>query len=201
MRRIASYMWRMDRETDTSDLTGKLLIAMPGMGDPRFDGSVIFLCSHSTDGALGLVVNRPSTGVRFSDLLRQLKIEPRPEGRDIAVRIGGPVEHGRGFVLHSADYTGSAATLKVGEQVGLTATLDVLEAIAHGTGPDRAILALGYAGWGPMQLEAEIALNTWLVADASDAILFGDEDAQKWALALRSIGVEASALSATAGRA
>ena len=187
--------------SDDGTLTGKLLIAMPGMGDPRFDRSVIFMCSHGEDGALGLIVNKPTPAVRFSELLEQLDIDVGPDAASIDVHFGGPVENGRGFVLHSNDYDANSSTLEIGRAFGMTATLDILEDIARGTGPDQAILALGYSGWGPGQLEAEIRENGWLVVDASPALVFAGEDEGKWAAALSSIGVDPLTLSATAGRA
>ena len=184
-----------------SALDGQLLIAMPGMGDPRFEKSVIFMCAHSEDGALGLIVNKPSSELEFSSLLQQLDIHVASPNRDIRVHFGGPVEHGRGFVLHSGDYTSSDATLKVDERFGMTATLDVLEDIARGTGPDAALLALGYSGWGPGQLEDEILQNGWLTCDASPELVFGSDDEDKWQAALKTLGVDALTLSATAGHA
>lgn len=183
------------------ELDGKLLVAMPGMGDPRFAKSVILICAHSPEGAMGLIVNRPSRDMSFRNLLEQLKIPRAPLGRDIRVHMGGPVERGRGFVLHSGDYTGGPATMKVGEGYGMTATLDILEALARGEGPAQAILALGYSGWGPGQLEDEIKANGWLVADASAALVFSQDDAGKWASALRGMGIDPLTLSALSGRA
>lgn len=188
----------LDSETDMN-LTGKLLIAMPGMGDPRFEHAVVFICAHSDEGAMGLIVNKPAD-VRFSELLEQLDIEG-PEGADTQVHFGGPVENGRGFVLHSDDYMSNISTLTVGGGFGMTATLDILEDIAAGRGPVRLIMALGYAGWGPGQLEAEIRQNGWLTCDADARLVFGASDGTKWAGALKMLGVDAVALSSTAGRA
>lgn len=186
---------------DFQTLDGQLLIAMPGMGDPRFDRSVVFLCAHSSDGALGLIVNKPTPQVEFSSLLEQLDIEVGERKRDIRVHFGGPVENERGFVLHSGDYAENAATLQVGGAFGMTATLDVLEDIARGEGPSSALLALGYSGWGPGQLESEIMQNGWLTCDADPDLVFGDDDAGKWEAALRTLGVDPLSLSGTAGRA
>ena len=183
------------------NLAGKLLIAMPGMGDPRFEHSVIFLCAHSDDGAMGLIVNKPAADLSFSQLLDQLGI-PHGEGsRDIRIHLGGPVEHGRGFVLHSGDYHGQGTTMKVDARFGMTATLDVLQALAEGEGPEQSILALGYAGWGPGQLEDEILGNGWLTCEATEALVFGAAVAGKWEGALKTIGVNPLSLSAAAGRA
>lgn len=183
------------------DLTGKFLVAMPGMGDPRFDKSVILVCAHSDEGAMGLIVNKPVQEVTFAGLLEHLNIPHAPEGREIAVHFGGPVERGRGFVLHSRDYRGRAAMMKIEGGFGMTATLDVLEALARGEGPHHALLALGYSGWGPGQLEAEIARNDWLIADADAALVFTADDSTKWSGALRSLGIDPLALSSAAGHA
>ncbi len=186
---------------DVTSLDGQLLIAMPGMGDPRFEKSVIFLCAHSEEGALGLIVNKPSREIRFSNLLEQLDLEVGDTSRDIRVHFGGPVENERGFVLHSADYAAEAATLRVSDKFGMTATLDVLEDIAKGNGPSMALLALGYSGWGPGQLEDEILQNGWLTCEANDSLVFGTDDDHKWAAALATLGIDPLTLSSTAGRA
>jgi putative transcriptional regulator len=183
------------------NLSGKLLIAMPGMGDPRFERSVVFLCAHSPEGAMGLIVNKPAPDISFRGLLEQLGIVPAPGLADIRVHFGGPVEHGRGFVLHSADYRGNSSTLQVDDRFGMTATLDILEDIARGEGPAASMLALGYAGWGPGQLEGEILRNGWLTGDAAPDLVFAEPDATKWERALRSMGIDPVSLSAAAGRA
>jgi putative transcriptional regulator len=183
------------------DLTGKLLIAMPGMGDPRFDRSVVLLCVHSGDGAMGLIVNKPAPDLAFGDLLGQLGIASGRDDIRLPVHVGGPVEHGRGFVLHTTDYGRAGATLGIDDRFGMTATLEILEDIARGQGPRSALLALGYAGWGPGQLEGEIQRNGWLTGEASEGLVFATPDADKWAAALGEIGVDARLLSSTAGRA
>jgi putative transcriptional regulator len=183
------------------NLSGKLLIAMPGMGDPRFEHSVVFLCAHSDDGAMGLIINKPAPDLSFDDLQDQLGIKRSEQSREIRVHFGGPVEHSRGFVLHSADYGGEGATLKVDSQFGMTATLDILQAIAAGEGPAASLLALGYAGWGPGQLESEILRNGGLTCDASADLVFSDQNDGKWTRALKTIGVDPISLSSTAGRA
>ena len=183
------------------DLSGKLMVAMPAIGDPRFEHSVILICAHSDEGAMGLIVNKPVPDFSFSELLTQLKITKKGRGRDIRVHFGGPVERGRGFVLHSDDYSSSGATTQVRGGYGMTATLDVLEALAKGAGPRQALLALGYAGWGAGQLEAEIARNDWLVSDPAHDLIFSPEDAGKWSGALRNMGIDPLSLSPSAGRA
>ena len=183
------------------NLTGQLIIAMPDMGDPRFERAVILICAHSSSGAMGLIVNQPVPALRFEDLLVQLKIPRGDQARDIRLLIGGPVERGRGFVLHSSDYQSAKATMSVGETYGMTTTLDVLEALSHGDGPLEAVMAFGYSGWGAGQLEAEIARNDWLIGTPSDGLIFGGEAARKWALALIGIGINPMALSPSGGRA
>jgi len=184
------------------DLSGKLLVAMPGLGDTRFARSVILICAHSADGAMGLVVNRPAPDLKFDDLLEQLGIDRGDgDGGALPIHFGGPVETARGFVLHSPDYPATAATLRVGPRYAMTATLDVLEDIARGRGPASAMLALGYSGWGPGQLEAEILDNGWLTCDASDEIVFGVADAIKWRRAVESLGIGPAGLSSASGHA
>ena len=183
------------------DLAGKLMVAMPALGDPRFERSVILICAHSDQGAMGLIVNKPVPDFSFAELLTQLNISRHEKGRDIRVHFGGPVERGRGFVLHSSDYASGAATTQVRGGFGMTATLDVLEALAQGAGPKQALLALGYAGWGAGQLESEIARNDWLVSDAEGELIFSGQDSTKWAGALRRMGIDPITLSPSAGHA
>ncbi len=183
------------------ELAGKILIAMPAMGDARFAHTVILICAHSDDGAMGLILNRPASDMNFASLLDQLKITQSDACRDIRVHFGGPVERGRGFVLHSGDYNGGPATMAVEGGYGMTATLDILESLANGAGPASALLALGYSGWGPGQLEAEIARNDWLTADAPADLIFSPDDPGKWTQALRAMGIDPVGLSSTAGRA
>lgn len=188
-------------DADTIDLTGQLLIAMPDMGDDRFARAVVYMCAHSAEGAMGLIVNKPTPDVRFADLLEQLSIETGPMSRDIRIHFGGPVETGRGFVLHSSDYASGAGTMQVAGEIAMTATLDVLEDMATGQGPARSMLALGYAGWGPRQLETEIAQNGWLVCPSDDDILFGRANEHKWTAALKLLGIDPLVLSASGGSA
>lgn len=184
------------------ELNGKILIAMPGMADPRFAHSIVLICTHSEDHTMGLIINKPTPDLSFPVLLAHLGIESGPQIRTIPVQFGGPVDRGRGFVLHSPDWQGrDTLTFDLPDGTLLTSTLDILEAMANGQGPRQAMMALGYAGWGPGQLEAEISRNDWLIADACDGLIFSAPDHQKWAIALRSIGVDPLGLSATAGRA
>ena len=185
---------------DDGYLTGQLLIAMPTMGDPRFERTVIYMCAHSADGAMGLVVNKEANEIDFPELLNQLEIETDGVKNPIPVLTGGPVETGRGFVLHSMDYS-QESTLKVTDEVGLTATVDILRAIAEGEGPDRSLLTLGYAGWASGQLDDEIQANGWLNVPADASILFDDDLSSKWDRAVRKVGIDPSFLSAEAGHA
>lgn len=193
---------------NSSRLTGQLLIAMPGMLDPRFERSVILICAHSADGAMGLVVNRTMPDVRFPQLLEQLGIDPGQDMRDIPVRFGGPVEPGRGFVLHRAEPDGAdpegddpEGTVRIDDDLVMTTTRNILEDFAAGIGPDPAVLALGYAGWGPGQLDNEILQNGWLTSERSDEIIFGTDNDAKWLLALRDMGIDPLLLSPSAGHA
>lgn len=183
------------------DLTGKLLVAMPGMGDPRFERSVVYLSAYSDQGAMGLIVNKPASHLKLSDVLEQLT-ETSGDGReDLRVYMGGPVETGRGFVLHSPDYRSAIDTLRVADDFAVTATIDILEDLAAGKGPKTAQLMLGYSGWGPGQLEGEITQNGWLTCDATPELVFDFPDADKWEAALKSIGVDPLGLSAAHGHA
>jgi putative transcriptional regulator len=189
-------------------LDGQMLIAMPAMNDERFARTLIYVCAHSSEGAMGIVVNQPAGNIKFPDLLVQLEVIPASEriqlpGRaeDVKVLKGGPVETGRGFVLHSADYFIENSTLPIDEGICLTATLDILKAIARGKGPSSAILALGYAGWAPGQLEHEIQENGWLHCAADSELIFGSDIGGKYAKALRKIGIDLGMLSSQAGHA
>ena len=182
-------------------LEGKILIAMPGMADPHFEKSVIFMCAHSAEGAMGIMINKPVAGLSFHDLMRKLELQVMPETPNFPILYGGPVETGRGFVLHSGDYESSEATLPVSEDVSLTATLDILRAMAEGRGPQHAIFALGYAGWTAGQIEDEIRRNGWIHCDSDAEILFDAGLDAKWSTALRKLGIDASGLSAHAGHA
>ena len=188
-------------------LDGQMLIAMPSMGDERFSRSVIYVCAHSTEGAMGIVVNQPAANISFSDLLVQLDVIPAadviqlPTGAGVAVLKGGPVDTQRGFVLHSSDFFIENSTLPIDDGICLTATLDILKAIARGTGPRNAILALGYAGWAPGQLENEIQHNGWLHCSADPELIFGQDTSGKYEKALKKIGIDLGMLSSEAGHA
>ena len=183
-----------------TSLAGQMLIAMPQMQDRRFERSVILLCAHNEDGAMGLVINKLIDSLTLPELLTQLGIDGDGLRGKAHVHFGGPVESGRGFVLHSADYN-EEGTITVGGDLALTATLDILRAIGRGDGPRRSLLALGYAGWGPGQLDAEIQANGWLHVAADEAIVFGDDFKDKWQRALGKLGIDPIALSGDAGHA
>lgn len=185
---------------DESSLTGQLLIAMPAMADPRFTQTVIYVCAHTAEGAMGLVLNRPVVKPTFEDLLKQLNVAPVPPARHMRLCAGGPVENARGFVLHTADWTGEGS-LMVSNGMALTASLDVLRVIAEGNGPRECVLALGYAGWGPGQLDREMQDNAWLTAPSEETILFDSEHETKWRRALGVLHVDPLALSGVAGHA
>ncbi len=184
-------------------LSGKLLLAMPGMSDPRFERAVVFMCVHDENGAVGVGIGHKRAGMRFRGLLQQLGIEPG-EAPDCAVHHGGPVEPGRGFVLHSTDW-GGQDTLQVngaeGELCAMTGTIDVLKAIAAGRGPKRWIAALGYAGWGEGQLEEEMTRHGWFAASASTDILFDTPTDERWGAAFKGEGVDPRLLSSETGAA
>ena len=186
--------------TKSDWLTGQLLIAMPSMPDPRFAHAVIYVCSHGPNGAMGLVVNRLFGDANFRILLQQLNINFSTDTPDLPVYFGGPVETGRGFVLHSSDYL-HEGTSRIDDAICLSATVEILQAIANGTGPERSIMALGYTGWGAGQLDEEMKANGWLTAPADDALLFDREIDNKWDRALAKIGISPMMLSGEAGHA
>ncbi len=190
----------MSNSTASGYLTGQLLIAMPQMRDPRFTRSVIYMCAHNAEGAMGLVINRLVGSITFPDLLSQLGIHQKVRGDEIRIHFGGPVESARGFVLHSTDYV-QTGTMVVDDGVALTATIDILKDIAEGSGPKHSLLALGYADWGPGQLDSEIQENGWLSVTADDNLVFGENLDGKWELALRKIGAKFDRLSSEAGHA
>lgn len=185
---------------EEAGLEGRFLIAMPGIGDERFHRSVILVCAHSDQGAMGLVVNQRAESINFDELLEQLDIEPNTQTSQTPIRIGGPVESGRGFVLHSSDYKGETA-LNIADKFMLTGTVDILRDIANGNGPEKRIIALGYTGWGAGQLEQEIQQNGWLSCDSVPDIVYGEADDDKWVAALEAMGISPELLSAQGGSA
>ena len=204
---MASFK-QIGAEGAPSYLDGQMLIAMPTMLDPRFERAVIFLCAHSGEGAMGIVVNKPAQGLTFPDLLRQLDITPdvatdeTPDAlAQFPVHNGGPVESARGFVLHTSDYHSDECSLPIDNDISLTATIDVLRAIANGKGPEHALLALGYAGWGAGQLDMEIQTNGWLNCQADTELLFDCKVGRKYNQAMAKIGVDPSMLASNAGHA
>ena len=194
--------------TKSPYLDGQLLIAMPGIGDERFDHALIYMCAHSEQGAMGLIINKTAPMMRFGDLIAQIDVHPddeameaSPELMDMPVLFGGPVEQGRGFVLHSSDYFTPDSSLPVAENISLTATIDILRAMASGRGPNQAIIALGYAGWAPGQLENEIQHNGWLTCPADPDLLFGLGYEERYDAALRKLKIDPAMLSSDAGHA
>jgi len=199
---------KISRSPRRGFLDGKMLIAMPSMRDERFAQSVIYVCAHSSDGAMGIVVNRVAAEIDFPKLLVKLDVIPQEDriqlpddARMVQVLKGGPVETQRGFVLHSSDYFMENSTLPIDDGICLTATVDILKAIACGQGPQSAVLALGYAGWAPGQLESEIQENGWLHCTADRDLIFGANAGAKYAMALEKIGVQPGMLSSEAGHA
>src|SRR5712691_229944 len=204
--RVGQKAW--DKTAGRGYLDGQMLIAMPTMRDERFTRSVIYVCAHSSEGAMGIVVNQPAPNIQFSELLVQLEVIPAaeliqlpPRAGIVKVLKGGPVETGRGFVLHSADFFIENSTLPIDNGICLTATLDILKAIARGDGPASAVLALGYASWAPKQLENEIQENSWLHCAADSELIFGNDVDHKYERALKKIGIDLGMLSSEAGHA
>ena len=193
--------------TKSTYLDGQLLIAMPSMSDPRFERSVIYMCAHSEQGAMGIIINKATPMMRFGDLFAQLDLadsepmEPSPELMDMPVLFGGPVEQGRGFVLHTSDYFTADSSLPVAENIALTATLDILKAMIKGEGPHKAVLALGYSGWAPGQLENEIQHNGWLTCSADEDLLFGVDFEERYNAALKKLKIDPAMLSSDGGHA
>ncbi len=200
----------VEAEKDGRDgyLDGQLLLAMPGMPDDRFARSVIYMCAHSDEGAMGIIINRAAPSVNFSELLVQLEVIAPDEAirlpskaGAVPVLKGGPVETGRGFVLHNNDFFIDNSTLPIDTVVSLTATVDILRAIASGAGPGQAVLALGYAGWSPGQLEEELQQNGWLTCPADASLIFDTPLESKYDCALRKLGIDPSFLSTDFGHA
>lgn len=191
----------MSQMTPEMDLTGKILIAMPSIGDDRFSHSVILVCAHASDFAMGLVLNKPIAGVTMSGLLQQMDIETGLNLPDIEVLDGGPVGRDRGFVIHTEDFICDKSTMHISAGLCLTATRDALQAIASKTPPHRAVLALGYSGWGAGQLEEELALNAWLVCDPDPELVYLQNHKDKWTKALDNLGISPAFLQSEAGNA
>lgn len=197
---MVRHDWKSAFEASGTQLAGQLLVAMPNLRDPHFAGSVVVLCAHSAGGAMGLILNQPIPKLTFEELLKQVGVEPLPPQRSIRLVSGGPVEESRGFVLHSGEWK-AEGSLPVEGGYALTASLDILKAIASGGGPRQGLLALGYAGWGAGQLEAEIARNDWLSVPADEDLLFGGDDRTRWRRALAKLNIDPTLLSAEAGHA
>ncbi len=205
---MKSFNPRRKGPRNRSYLDGQFLLAMPGMPDSRFAKSVIYICAHSDEGAMGIVLNQKARKISFPDLLVQLEVIKEDQAitlpasaGGVSVVRGGPVETGRGFVLHSNEYAIDNSTLEIAKNVSLTATIDILRAIAAGDGPTRAVLALGYASWSPGQLENEIGRNGWLTAPADASVIFDDAHDSKYARVLATMGINEAFLSAEAGHA
>lgn len=194
---------KSQRRSDSGFLNGRLLIAMPTLSDPSFEKTVVLICHHTPETAMGIVVNRAMNGLTFPKLMKQLKMDV-PQGihvPDLTVHYGGPVQPSRGFVLHSDDYQVKDATLAVGNGIALTATMDALKALTTGDGPQRALFALGYAGWAGGQLESELQTNSWLIGEPDPSIVFGTDLDRIWSMALARIGVDPGMVASTAGHA
>ncbi len=187
--------------TKTQGLSGQLLIAMPGIGDQRFERSVILVCQHSAEGAMGLVINRTLAGLTYLELLDQLTLPVAKAVADRPIYAGGPMESGRGFVIHSEDFSLVDGTRRICEGMALTANIDILQAMAQGGGPKRSLVCLGYAGWSPGQLDQEMIGNVWLQVAATPALVFSTPNDQKWPKALAALGIDVAMLSQQAGHA
>jgi putative transcriptional regulator len=191
----------MTKKKDNTYLAGRFILATPAMGDPRFKGALIYICSHDQAGAMGLIVNKSKAGLKLSDLLEQIGIEGDVKVADTPVLNGGPVDIDRGFVLHSADYFKEDTSLKLTDTLNLTSTKDILQALVEENAPERAMLAIGYSGWGEGQLENEIAQNAWLVVDVEEQIIFDSDLGKKRKLAFETLGISPEALSFMSGSA
>ena len=186
--------------TESAYLTGRLLLAMPGMADPRFHRAVIFICAHDANGAMGLVLNQPAAGVTLGKVLDQMNITANPGQAGLPVLTGGPVDNNRGFVLHTPDFR-QPDTVRVNDDFCVTSTIDALKAVAVGKGPSNLLFMLGYSGWGAGQLEKELQENAWLVADPRPSLVFTTTASEKWSAAIKSLGFDLAMLSEEAGRA
>lgn len=188
-------------EYDESYLTGKLLMAMPSIGDPRFHRAVIFICAHDENGAMGLAINQDAPGLEFSKILEQLELDPPSDSApQVPIISGGPVEPARGFLLHSSDFE-QDDTIKISKGLGVTGTTDALKDVAEGKGPQEFLFILGYAGWSAGQLEEELRNNAWLVTDADAKIIFHPKLEEKWDMAMEKLGFDPVMLTGETGRA
>lgn len=197
---MASETQKFDSD---SFLQGKLLVAMPGMSDPRFEQSVIFMCVHSDEGAMGIIINKAIDGIEFQEMLDRLEVNTGKKAPKVPILFGGPMQTTRGFVLHSGDFRSSEenSTLEVTSEISLTTTLDILRAMGSGTGPEKSLFALGYAGWDGGQIEDEIRANAWIHCDADPGLVFDTSLDAKWNGALGKLGIDISGFSAQVGRA
>lgn len=187
--------------TSDDSMAGQVLVAMPGVGDPHFTRSVVYLCAHSAEGAMGLIVNRPLPEAHLTGFLQSLNLEPRASFDGDVLHNGGPVQPERGFVLHSADVSCGEDTLLINDDFAMTASIEMLRLVAQGKGPSRFLVALGYAGWGPGQLEAEVLANGWLSVTPEPKLIHDAQSESKWSRALNLLGVDPQALSGAAGHA
>ena len=201
MKKLLKREQASDKSAEKGYLTGKLLVATPFLFDSRFFHSVIYICGHDANGAIGLVINRLLPSISFEELLRQIDVLEFPQSiPDVSIYYGGPIEMGRGFVLHTNDYQ-SNSTVPIDDSISITATLDIIKAIAQGNGPDKSLLALGYTGWISGQLEQEIMDNSWLSIDPSTSLIFDMPIDEKWRGSMASIGVDPAILSMESGHA
>lgn len=202
-----SFMGKLYEDNYSGSYEGKLLLAMPAIQTPPFSRSVVYVCAHSSEGAMGIVLNKPSSNLRFRDLLKHVGIADDDqilvddEFTDFQIIKGGPVETGRGFVLHSPDFQADGSTIYVGDKICLTSTLEIVRSIASGHGPKDLLFALGYAGWAGGQLEDEIVQNSWITCDATEELIFKVPYKERYQIALHSLGIDPTHLSQFAGHA
>lgn len=190
-----------DIKSFEADYQGQLLLATPKMVDFRFEQAVILICSHSGEGAMGIIVNKPTVEIKFDEILKQLRIRSKNKFIDQEIYFGGPVEFGRGFILHSADYVVPNVSIHIQQEYCLTANIEIIEDMANGCGPQKSILALGYAGWGPGQLEDELLCDNWLMCESDPHLIFSLQSEKKWNGGLKKLGVSPSHLATLSGSA
>ena len=186
---------------DSQFFQGKLLLATPNMTDFRFEKSVVFLCSHTSDGAMGIIINKPVIDITFHDISKKMNLDVTNKSRCPDIYFGGPVEIARGFVLHSSDYNVPEVSLEIQKEFRLTSSLEIMKDIAKGEGPKESLFALGYAGWAAGQLEHEITLDSWLICNADNSLLFSMDATKKWSSALTKMGISPSHLAGVSGSA